>query len=91
MLRTAIWISHYSYVVVHAFNVEPIADFFDIVSLGESEEWGDEFIDLYKAEKAKGFPGGKEAFLRKAAQIPGTYCPAFYMMWNIQSKAILNL
>ena len=29
-----------------AYNVEPIADFFDIVSLGESEEWGDEFIDL---------------------------------------------
>ena len=61
-----------------AFNVEPIADFFDIVSLGESEEWGDEFIDLYKAEKAKGFPGGKEAFLRKVAQIPGSYCPALY-------------
>ena len=36
------------------------------------------FIDLLKAEKAKGFPGGKEAFLRKAAQIPGTYCPALY-------------
>ena len=32
----------------------------------------------YKAEKAKGFPGGKEAFLRKVAQIPGTYCPALY-------------
>ena len=48
------------------------------ISLGESEEWGDEFIDLLKAEKAKGFPGGKEAFLRKAAQIPGTYCPALY-------------
>ena len=61
-----------------AFNVEPIADFFDIVSLGESEEWGDEFVDLYKAEKAKGFPDGKEGFLRKVAQIPGTYCPALY-------------
>ena len=34
--------------------------------------------NLLKAEKAKGFPGGKEAFLRKAAQIPGTYCPALY-------------
>ena len=52
-----------------AYNMEPIADFFDIVSLGESEEWTGEFIELYKAEKAKGFPGGKEAFLRKAAQI----------------------
>lgn len=61
-----------------AYNMEPIADFFDIVSLGESEEWTGEFIELYKAEKAKGFPGGKEAFLRKAAQIKGTYCPALY-------------
>ena len=61
-----------------AFNVEPLADFVDVVSLGESEEWTNEFIDLVKSEKAKGFPGGKDAFLRKAAQIKGTYCPALY-------------
>jgi len=61
-----------------AYNIEPIAEFFDIVSLGESEEWTMEFIDLYKAEKANGFPEGKEAFLRKAALIPGTYVPALY-------------
>lgn len=60
------------------YNIEPIADFFDVASIGESEEWLPEFIDLYKAEKAKGFPGGKLAFLRKAAQIPGTYIPALY-------------
>ena len=61
-----------------AYNIEPIADFFDIVSIGESEEWLNEFVDLYKAEKAAGFPGGKESFLRKAALIPGTYVPALY-------------
>ena len=61
-----------------AFNVEPIADFFDIVSIGESEEWLVEFVELFKTEKAKGFPGGKEAFLRKAALIEGTYVPALY-------------
>lgn len=61
-----------------AYNIEPIADFFDIVSIGESEEWLNEFVDLYKAEKAAGFPGGKEAFLCKAALIPGTYVPALY-------------
>lgn len=60
------------------YNMEPIADFFDVVSIGESEDWINEFIDLYKAEKAKGFPGGKEAFLRKAAQIEGTYIPSLY-------------
>lgn len=60
------------------YNIEPIADFFDIASIGESEEWTNEFLDLYKAEKAKGFPGGKEAFLKKAALIPGTYVPSLY-------------
>ena len=60
------------------YNMEPIADFFDVVSIGESEDWINEFIDLYKAEKTKGFPGGKEAFLRKAAQIEGTYIPSLY-------------
>ena len=60
------------------YNMEPIADFFDVVSIGESEDWINEFIDLYKVEKTKGFPGGKEAFLRKAAQIEGTYIPSLY-------------
>ena len=60
------------------YNIEPIADFFDIVSIGESEEWLVEFVELFKSEKAKGFPGGKEAFLRKAALIEGTYVPALY-------------
>lgn len=60
------------------YNMEPIADFFDVVSIGESEDWINEFIDLYKAEKEKGFPGGKEAFLRKATQIEGTYIPSLY-------------
>lgn len=60
------------------YNIEPIADLFDVVSIGESEEWIEEFVDLYKSEKAKGFPGGKEAFLRKAALIEGTYVPSLY-------------
>lgn len=61
-----------------AYNIEPIADFVDIVSIGESEEWINEFVDLYKEFKANGFPGGKDAFLRRVAQIPGTYVPALY-------------
>ena len=61
-----------------AYNMEPIADFFDIVNLGEAEESMIEVMDLYKAEKAAGFPDGKEGFLRKAAKIPGTYVPSLY-------------
>lgn len=61
-----------------AYNMEPIADFFDVVNIGEAEESMVEVVDLYKAEKAAGFPDGKEGFLRKAALIPGTYVPSLY-------------
>ncbi len=61
-----------------AYNMEPIADYFDIVSLGESEEWLPEIIALYKADKEQGFPEGKRGLLRKLAQVEGTYIPAFY-------------
>ncbi|WP_277300549.1 TIGR03960 family B12-binding radical SAM protein [Veillonella montpellierensis] len=61
-----------------SYNLEPLAEFFDIASIGESEEWTNEFIDLYKQEKKLGFPGGKEAFLRKVALIPGSYVPSLY-------------
>ena len=33
---------------------------------------------LIKLKKQKVSLVGKEAFLRKVAQIPGTYCPALY-------------
>lgn len=61
-----------------AYNVEPIADFVDIVNLGESEEHIVEMVELYRQEKAAGFPGGKEGLLRKMAQIPGNYVPSLY-------------
>lgn len=61
-----------------AYNVEPLADFVDVVSLGESEEALPELIDIYKAEKAKGFPEGKKGLLKKLATVQGTYIPAFY-------------
>ena len=48
-----------------AFNVEPIADFFDIVPLGESEEWAMNSSTPIRLKKAKGFLGGKEAFCVK--------------------------
>ena len=60
------------------YNVEPMADIFDVVAVGESEDWINEFVDLYKSEKEKGFPGGKVEFLKKAATIEGTYIPSLY-------------
>ena len=59
-----------------AYNPEPIADFFDLFYIGEGETVYDELLDLYKACRQKGET--RREFLRKAATIPGIYCPMFY-------------
>lgn len=57
-------------------NPEPVADFFDIFSLGEGEEVNIEIMDLYKEHKKRG--SSKEEFLIDAAKIPGVYVPSLY-------------
>lgn len=57
-------------------NPEPIAEFFDLFSLGEGEELNSEIMDLYKIHKKLG--SSKEEFLREAAKIPGVYVPSLY-------------
>lgn len=60
-----------------AYNIEPMADFFDAVFMGEGEE-----VDLELAYEIKKYKeNGKkdrQALLRKLAQIPGVYVPALY-------------
>ena len=58
------------------YNSEPIADFFDIIYLGEGETNYDELFDLYNECKEQGV--SRNGFLRKAAAIPGLYIPQFY-------------
>jgi radical SAM family uncharacterized protein len=59
-----------------ACNPEPLADFLDLVVLGEGEEVTLEIIDLYKLAKSQGWE--KPRFLRAAAGIPGVYVPSLY-------------
>ena len=59
------------------YNIEPIADYFDLCMVGEGEEVLDELVSLYKEHKKKGFC--KKAYLRDAAKIEGVYVPAFYV------------
>lgn len=59
-----------------ASNPEPIADFVDLVSLGEGEEVSDELFDLLIEAKREGWD--KAEILRRAAQIPGIYVPSLY-------------
>ena len=58
------------------YNPEPIADFFDMFYIGEGEVQYRPLFDLYKECKKSG--ESREAFLRKAAQIPGIYVPSLY-------------
>ncbi len=59
-----------------ACNAEPIADFFDVVQLGEGEYQ----LPSVCAEIEKGKKEGisKEELLLRIAQVPGVYVPAFY-------------
>lgn len=57
-------------------NPEPIADFCDIIFLGEGEESTNEVIDLLKECKKQGL--SKHEFLLKAKEITGVYVPSFY-------------
>lgn len=59
-----------------ACNPEPIADFVDIVFLGDGEESTNAVIDLLKECKKKG--ATKKEFLLKAKDITGVYVPSFY-------------
>lgn len=59
-----------------ACNPEPIADFVDIVFLGDGEESTNEVIDLLKKCKKNG--ATKQEFLLKAKDITGVYVPSFY-------------
>ena len=60
-----------------AYNAEPIADFFDIFSIGEGEEALPELCRLYMRMKADG-TYTKQAFLRAAASLEGFYVPSLY-------------
>ncbi len=57
-------------------NAEPIADFMDVIMLGEGEETTNELLDLLKMHKKKG--SSKHEFLCDVAKLDGFYVPSFY-------------
>ncbi|NNE75128.1 MAG: TIGR03960 family B12-binding radical SAM protein [Acidimicrobiales bacterium] len=61
------------------YNPEPIADFVDIVALGDGEELVGDITEVVRDWKASGrTDGSRENLLRELAQIPGVYCPSLY-------------
>jgi radical SAM family uncharacterized protein/radical SAM-linked protein len=58
------------------FNCEPIADFVDLVLVGDAEEAVHEFLDRFRELRRAGADRG--TILRELARIPGFYAPALY-------------
>ena len=58
-------------------NAEPVADFFDIFSIGEGEQALVELARLYISMRQTG-TYSKRNFLRRAAQLDGFYVPSLY-------------
>ena len=59
-----------------ACNPEPMADFLDIVCLGEGEELLPEVVEIYRRCKKNG--ESRFEFLKKASAVQGVYVPSFY-------------
>ncbi len=57
-------------------NAEPMAEFFDLMILGEGEAVDREVLELLRAAKREGWT--KRAFLLAAAKIGGVYVPSLY-------------
>ena len=59
-----------------AYNAEPLADFVDLVMVGDGEELLPEMASLYGECRKAGLT--KYQFLEKAAHLQGVYIPSFY-------------
>ncbi len=73
------------------FNPEPLADFFDCIIVGEGEDVAGEFIESYKANRAK----GRRELLIALCRIPGVYVPELYDVFykedgTIKERTILE-
>jgi len=69
------------------FNVEPLADFVDLVFVGDGEEMIPEFLDLLKELKAAG--ASRKTKLRASAEIEGIYVPSLYDVERDEQSRLL--
>ena len=67
---------HYPLVIMGGvcafYNPEPLADFMDVIFIGEAEEMLGEFISVYRRG------GGRSMLLERSVHIEGVYIPASY-------------
>lgn len=58
------------------YNPEPIAEFFDLIYIGEGETSYRRLLDVYKDSRQK--KENRLTFLKRAAQVEGIYVPLLY-------------
>jgi radical SAM family uncharacterized protein len=66
------------------FNPEPLADFFDVVIVGEGEEVAAEFVEAYKEHRS----ADRGDLLKALSLIPGIYIPEFYEVFYNEDGTI---
>lgn len=71
------------------FNPEPVADFFDLLVIGDGEEVLLELTEAIAQAKENGQARGE--VLRRCAQIPGVYIPQFYQPHGDTTGAFAGL
>ena len=69
------------------FNAEPLADFVDLVFVGDGEEMIPEFLDRLKELKAEG--ASRADRIRAAAGIEGIYAPLLYDIEKDEASGLL--
>ncbi len=72
-----------------AYNPEPVADFFDLVYIGEGETSYRELLDIYKVSRREG--EDRLTFLKRAARVPGIYVPQLYDVAYREDGQILSM
>ncbi|MBI5518423.1 MAG: TIGR03960 family B12-binding radical SAM protein [Desulfovibrio sp.] len=71
-----------------AFNAEPLAEFLDLMVLGDGEGVMPELVERIAAARKAGMP--REQMLRELAAIPGVYVPAHFA-WDGPGAAVRPL
>ncbi len=67
-----------------AYNPEPYAPFFDVISVGEGEEATPELLCVIRRMRRAG--ANRQKILREAAKLTGSYVPSLYR-WRCEGEA----
>ena len=87
-LRSSERSSHYPLVIMGGvcafYNPEPLADFMDVIFVGEAEEMLEEFLSKYRETEER------EELLEKLTAIKGIYLPGFYAVQYDEAGNIIG-